>query len=90
LFSLSLQRTTMSYPAVLEYVQKNNIFLTLEFFYMGEKIDDPTTYFEADATIFEFFFPKSEEIFVMINDNLKFKDTHKLVISEYGFHVIRL
>ncbi len=80
----------MNKPNVFEFTQNTNIELTLEFYYMGNKIEDPKNYFEANPTIFDFFFPLPTEILAKICNNLRFKDTHKLVISEYGFHLIQL
>ncbi len=80
----------MNKPNLFEFTQNTDIPLTLEFYYMGNKIEDPKNYFEANPTIFDFFFPQRAEILGKICNNLRFKDTHKLVISEYGFHLIPL
>jgi hypothetical protein len=80
----------MTFSTVFEYTQGINAPLLIEYFYEGEKIEDPAAFFEQQQDLFEFAFPSLEETQVMINKYLIFNETHKLVISEFGFHLIHL
>ena len=80
----------MSIATVIEYAKSETIPLVVEFFYEGEKINDPATFFEENPSILELFFPSPEEIQDMINKKVLYYQTHKLVISDYGFHLIQL
>jgi len=80
----------MSTYTVFEYTQSMNIPLVIEYFFEGEKITDPVAFFEKNPGVFELFFPSQGEILDMINKKVLFFQTHKLVISEYGFHMIQL
>ena len=78
----------MSLSTIIKYSQRFKITLIIEYFYKGEKIDNPIAFFEKNPVIFEKEFPARTEFVSKIAENLKFKDTHKLVVSEYGFHLI--
>ncbi|WP_333600717.1 hypothetical protein [Flavobacterium sp.] len=80
----------MPFSAIFEYTQIINVPLTIEYFYEGEKMEDPATFFENNPGVFELFFPSPEEILDMINKKALYFQTHKLVISEFGFHLIHL
>ena len=79
----------MSISTVFEYCQSINTPLVLEYFYKGEKIDDPALFFDLNQGLFELAYPSIEETQLMIDKYLIFSSTHKLVISEYGFHLIQ-
>ena len=76
--------------AVFQYAQGFGTPLVLEYYYDGEKIEDPTTFFEVNEGLYETVFPSLEETQAMINKYLIFCETHKLVISEYGFNLVFL
>jgi hypothetical protein len=80
----------MSISTVFEYTQSMQIPLVIEYFFEGEKIADPATFFEMNPGVFELFFPSQEEMLDMINQKAIYYQTHKLVISEYGFYLIHL
>ncbi|WP_284653296.1 hypothetical protein [Flavobacterium terrisoli] len=80
----------MSISTVFGYIQRKQIPLVIEYFFEGEKIADPATFFEKNPGVFELFFPSDEEIVDMINQKVLYYQTHKLVISEYGFYLIYL
>lgn len=76
--------------AVYEYAQNFGVPLLLEYFYQGEKIGHPSAFFEANPNLLEIAFPSQQETIAMINRYAIYSETHKLVISEYGFHLIHL
>ena len=78
----------MSVTTVFEYCQSIDNPLVLEYFYKGEKLEDPALFFDLNPGLFELAFPSHEETQEMINKNLLFGATHKLVISEYGFNLV--
>ena len=80
----------MSTYTVFEYAESMQIPLVIEYFFEGEKIEEPATFFENNPGVFELFFPSQEDTVDMINKKALFHQTHKLIISEYGFHLIRL
>lgn len=80
----------MPVSTVFEYCQSINTRLQIEYFYKGEKIDDPELYFDLNQGLFEFAYPSTEETQMMIDRYVIFSGSHKLVISEYGFHLIHL
>lgn len=80
----------MSVTAIFEYCESIDNCLMLEYFYKGEKIEDPALFFDLHPGLFEFTFPSLEETKKMIHQHLLNSTTHKLVVSEYGFHEIRL
>jgi hypothetical protein len=80
----------MPVSTVFEYCQSINATLLIEYFYKGEKIDDPELYFDLNQGLFEFAYPSEEETQMMIDRYVIFSSSHKLVISEYGFHLIHL
>jgi hypothetical protein len=80
----------MLLSAVFEQAQIHNIPLLIEYYYCGEKIENPLDFFEANKQFYNLIFPTPEETLVMINKYIIYRETHKLVISEYGFHLIHL
>jgi hypothetical protein len=78
----------MSVSTILEYSQNIDNPLILEYFYKGEKIDDPELFFDLNPGLFETVFPSAEETQGMINKYIIYRGTHKLVISDHGFHLI--
>lgn len=78
----------MSISTVFEYCQSIDNPLVIEYLYKGEKIDDPALFFDLNPGLFELAFPSSEATQDMINKNLLYGTTHKLVISEYGFDLV--
>lgn len=76
--------------AVYKYAQSLGMPLIIEYFFQGEKIEDPSFFFEMNQGLLETAFPSQEETVTMINKYIIFSQTHKLVISEYGFHLIHL
>jgi len=78
----------MSISAVFEYCQSIDNPLVVEYFYKGEKIEDVALFFDLNPGLFELAFPTQEETEEMINKNVLFGATHKLVISEYGFNLV--
>ena len=80
----------MPISTVFDYCQTINTPLVLEYFYKGEKIDDPALFFDLNTGLYEVAFPSPEETQIMIDKYVLFRRTHKLVISEYGFHLIQI
>lgn len=80
----------MSITTVVEYCQSINNPLLIEYFYKGEKIEDPELFFDLSPGLFEAVFPSLDEMHAMINKNMLYSTTHKLVISEYGFTLVFL
>ena len=78
----------MSVATVFDYCQSIDNPLVVEYFYKGEKIDDPVLFFDLNPGLFELAFPSPEETQDMINKNILYGTTHKLVISEYGFNLV--
>jgi hypothetical protein len=78
----------MSVATVFAYCQRLDNPLIIEYFYKGEKIDDPELFFDLNLGLFEAAFPSLEETQDMIHQNALFGATHKLVISEYGFNLV--
>lgn len=76
--------------AVFEYAQSFATPLILEYFYQGKKIENPSAFFKIHQGLLKVVFPSEEETVAMINKYVIYSDTHKLVISEYGFHLIHL
>lgn len=79
----------MPFETVFEYTQSIPSLLVIEYFYRGEKIEDPIAFFEENSGLYDFAFPTLEEVRSAINKYVLFGCTHKLIISEYGFHLIR-
>jgi hypothetical protein len=75
---------------VYDYAQSFGTPLVLEFYYYGEKIEDPAAFFAANEGLYETAFPSLEETQVNINKYAIFCDTHKLVVSEFGFNLVFL
>ena len=73
---------------IFKYCQIFDTPLVLEYFYKGEKIDDPELFFDLNPGLFELAFPSLEETQAMINKNLLYGASHKLVVSEYGFNLV--
>ena len=78
----------MSVATVFDYCQSIDNPLVVEYFYKGEKIDDPALFFDLNPGLFEAAFPTPEETQEMIDKNLLYGTTHKLVISDYGFNLV--
>ncbi len=78
----------MSTATFLEYCQSIDNPLVVEYFYKGDKIEDPALFFDLHPGLFEREFPSAEETRMMINKYLIYSRTHKLVISEYGFTLV--
>lgn len=78
----------MSITTVFEYCHSIDTTLVIEYYFKGEKIDDPILFFDLNPGLFELAFPSPEETQDMINKNLLYGTTHKLVISEYGFNLV--
>lgn len=78
----------MSVETVFDYCQSIDNPLVLEYYYNGEKIDDPALFFDLSPGLFEAAFPSPEATQDMINKNMLYGSTHKLVISEYGFDLV--
>jgi hypothetical protein len=78
----------MSVATVFDYCQSIDNPLVVEYFYKGEKIDDPALFFDLNPGLFELAFPSLEATQEMINENLLSGTTHKLVISDYGFNLV--
>lgn len=78
----------MSVETVLDYCQSIDNPLLVEYYYKGEKVDDPALFFDLNRGLFEKAFPSPRETQEMINRHLLFGATHKLVISEYGFNLV--
>ena len=80
----------MILSAVFEHAQSFDTPLVVEYYYRGEKLETPKSFFEKNSGLFELAFPSAEETIHEINKYLIYRETHKLVISEYGFHLIHL
>jgi len=80
----------MRTPTFFKFTQSRHIPLVIEFFFEGEKIEDPVAFFEKNPGIYDLFFPTPEETLEMINQKVLYYETHKLIVSEYGFHMIQL
>ena len=78
----------MPISAVFEYCESIDNPLVVEYFYKGEKIEDPELFFDINPGLFELAFPSLAATQEMINKNLLYSATHKLVISEYGFNLV--
>lgn len=78
----------MPISAVFEYCESIDSPLVVEYFYKGEKLEDPALFFDLTSGLFELAFPSPEETQEMIDKNLLYGATHKLVISEYGFNLL--
>lgn len=78
----------MSVAIVFDYCQSIDNPILLEYFYRGEKIDDPALFFDLTPGLFEEAFPSAEETQMMIDKYVLFGATHKLVVSEYGFNLV--
>ena len=78
----------MPISTVFEYCESIDNPLVVEYFYKGEKIEDPALFFDLTPGLFELAFPSPEETQEMLNKNLLYGATHKLVISEYGFNLV--
>lgn len=78
----------MSVATVFEYCESIDTSLLLEYYFKGERIDDPALFFDLNPGLFELAFPSPEATQDMINKNLLYGTTHKLVISEYGFNLV--
>ena len=78
----------MSVAAVFDYCQSIDNPLVVEYFYKGEKIDDPALFFDLNPGLFDAAFPSPLATQEMINKNLLNGTTHKLVISDYGFNMV--
>lgn len=78
----------MSITAIFEYCESIDNPLLIEYFYKGEKIEDPALFFDLSPGLYEKVFPSLEETQEMINKYVLFGATHKLVISEYGFDLV--
>lgn len=57
----------MPVGAVFEYCQSLDNLLVLEYFYHGEKLDNPILFFDEHPGLFEMEFPSHEETQHMIN-----------------------
>lgn len=80
----------MAVAAVFEYCQSINSSLLLEYYFNGELLDDPALFCDLNPGLFKQAFPSPEATLDMINKNLLYSTTHKLVISEYGFNLVFL
>lgn len=78
----------MSVTTIFEYCKSLDNPLLVEYFYKGEKVVDPELYFDLNIGLFTEIFPSVEATQHMIDKNLLFGSTHKLVISEYGFNLV--
>ncbi|TBX70139.1 hypothetical protein EZL74_05175 [Flavobacterium silvisoli] len=75
---------------IIEYTQSGKLPITVEFYYKGDFLADPKTFFSSNLSVFENEFPKSDEIIAQIAAHQTYKNTHKLIISEYGFFRIQI
>lgn len=80
----------MILATVFEQAQQYDTHLLLEYYFCGEKIEDPIHFFEVNKSLYELVFPSPKETLSMIDKYIIYRETHKLVISEYGFHLIHL
>ncbi|MDI9258104.1 MULTISPECIES: hypothetical protein [Flavobacterium] len=80
----------MILSAVFEHAQRLDTPFLVEYYFLGEKIEDPILFFEMNKTLYDSVFPSPEETLNMVNKYIIYRETHKLVISEYGFHLIHL
>ncbi|MFM2213200.1 MAG: hypothetical protein RL427_463 [Bacteroidota bacterium] len=80
----------MSIIKIVEYCQSIKVPITIEFYYKGNLIEQPQQFFANHSGLFENEFPSTEAIMAQIVDNHIYKETHKLAISEGGFHRIPL
>ena len=78
----------MAVATVFEYCQSIDSPLLLEYYFNGELVEDPALFFDLNPGLFEQAFPSPEATQDMINKNLLYGATHKLVISEYGFNLV--
>ena len=78
----------MSAAAFFDYCQSIDNPLVVEYYYKGDKIDDPGLFFDLHPGLFEEAFPSPRETRLMINKYVIYRRTHKLVISEYGFNLV--
>jgi hypothetical protein len=80
----------MILSAVFEQAQRYDTPLVIEYYFRGEKIEDPIHFFEVNQSFLEFIFPSPAETLAMVNKYIIYRETHKLVISEHGFQMIHL
>jgi hypothetical protein len=78
----------MPFSKIIDYCQSIKVPITIEFYYKGTLLENPIDFFVQHPQLFENEFPSSEAIIAKIVENHIYKDTHKLAISEYGFHRI--
>ena len=62
--------------------------LEIEYFYKGEKITDIAKFKKENKIIFDNEFPSEVYFLSEYNKNVKFKNTHKLIVSERGITLI--
>ncbi len=62
--------------------------LEIEYFYKGEKITDIAKFKKENQIIFDNEFPSEVYFLSEYNKNVKFKNTHKLNVSERGITLI--
>ena len=80
----------MKFSTIYEFTKSVTTPLLIEYFYKGEKIQDPAAFFEEHDGQLEFAFPSLEETQLMIDKYVIYHQTNKLVISEHGFHLVFL
>jgi len=80
----------MSVLKIIEYCQSIKVPIAVEFYYKGTLLEEPKEFFKRHPDLFEKEFPSIDAIMAQIVENHLYKDTHKLVISDCGFHRIPL
>jgi hypothetical protein len=80
----------MILTAVYDYAKSFSTPLVLEYYYRGDKIENPEIFFAVNEGLYETAFPSLEETQTMINKYVLFCSTHKLVVSELGFNLVFL
>jgi hypothetical protein len=80
----------MSYSKFIEYCQSIKVPIAIEFYYKGTLLENPNEFFHLHPHLFENEFPSPDAIMAQIVENHSYKSTHKLAISEGGFHRIPL
>lgn len=80
----------MNLNNLIEHYELPDSSLIIEYFYKGEKLENPKDFFKQFPEIFQNEFPSKSEFKTAQEEALKFKKTHKLIISEKSCKRVKL